>query len=122
MAEEGQVIACHNLDEWKENFQQRQRFPETGMLFFSYMVEDKTPGGLSYVEFLVLAEHKNNVTALFRRGKARGELGQTDAREDFLKARKNAPEDKAIARELYLLAEHDKAVYQRLKSRFKKEI
>ncbi|KAJ4964766.1 hypothetical protein NE237_016615 [Protea cynaroides] len=25
----------------------------SGMLFFSYMVEDKTPGGLSYVEFLV---------------------------------------------------------------------
>lgn len=25
----------------------------SGMLFFSYMIEDKTPGGLSYVEFLV---------------------------------------------------------------------
>lgn len=64
----------------------------------------------------VLSEEENNVKALFRRGKARAELGQTDtAREDFLKARKYAPEDKAITRELRLLADHDKALYQKQK-------
>ncbi|KAA8520230.1 hypothetical protein F0562_014486 [Nyssa sinensis] len=69
---------------------------------------------------IVLAEDENNVKALFRRGKARAELGQTDAgREDFLKARKYAPEDKAIARELRLLAEHEKAVYQKQKELYK---
>ena len=57
---------------------------------------------------------KLNVKALFRRGKARAELGQTDvAREDFLEACKFAPQDKAIARELRLLAEHDKVVSQK---------
>lgn len=69
---------------------------------------------------IVLAEDENNVKALFRRGKARAELGQTDAaREDFSKARKYAPEDKAISRELRLLAEHDKAVYQKQKEIYK---
>ncbi|XP_038981571.1 uncharacterized protein LOC120110509 [Phoenix dactylifera] len=49
----------------------------------------------------VLSEDENNVKALCRRGKARAQLGQTDAaREDFQKARKFAPEDKAIVREL----------------------
>ncbi|GAB2300159.1 Peptidyl-prolyl cis-trans isomerase fkbp42 [Dionaea muscipula] len=68
----------------------------------------------------VLAEDENNAKALYRRGKARAELGQTEAaREDFLKARKHAPEDKAIARELRLLAEHDKAVYQKQKEIYK---
>ena len=68
----------------------------------------------------VLGEDENNVKALFRRGKARATLGQTDAaREDFLKARKHAPQDKAIARELKLLAEHDKAVYQKQKEIYK---
>ncbi|XP_027113749.1 peptidyl-prolyl cis-trans isomerase FKBP42 isoform X1 [Coffea arabica] len=69
---------------------------------------------------IVLSEDENNVKALFRRGKARAELGQTDAaREDFQKARKFAPEDKAIAKELRLLAEHDKAVYQKQKELYK---
>ncbi|KAH7864662.1 hypothetical protein Vadar_032330 [Vaccinium darrowii] len=69
---------------------------------------------------IVLVEDENNVKALFRRGKARAELGQTDAaREDFNKARKFAPEDKAIPRELRLLAEHDKAVYQKQKELYK---
>ncbi|XP_057978609.1 peptidyl-prolyl cis-trans isomerase FKBP42 [Malania oleifera] len=69
---------------------------------------------------IVLAEDENNVKALFRRGKARAELGQTDAaREDFLKARKHAPEDKPIARELRLLAEHDKALYLKQKEIYK---
>ena len=68
----------------------------------------------------VLGEEENNVKALFRRGKARAELGQTDsAREDFLKARKFAPEDKAITRELRLLDDHDKAVYKKQKEFYK---
>ncbi|WOH14677.1 hypothetical protein DCAR_0934197 [Daucus carota subsp. sativus] len=69
---------------------------------------------------IVLAEDKENVKALFRRGKAKAELGQTDAaREDFLKAGKYAPGDKAIAKELRLLAEHDKAVYSKQKELYK---
>lgn len=69
---------------------------------------------------IVLSEDENNIKALFRRGKARAELGQTDAaREDYLKARKYAPEDKAIAKELRQLAEHDKAVYQKQKELYK---
>nr|ACU23419.1 unknown [Glycine max] len=68
----------------------------------------------------VLGEDENNVKALFRRGKARATFGQTDAaREDFLKATKYAPQDKAIAKELRLLAEHDKAVYQKQKEIYK---
>lgn len=68
----------------------------------------------------VLAEDVNNVKALFRRGKARAQLGQTDAaREDLLKACKYSPEDKAIARELRLLAEQDKALYQKQKEIYK---
>lgn len=65
-------------------------------------------------------EDENNVKALYRRGKARAELGQTDAaREDFLKARKFAPEDKAVVKELRLLAEHDKDVYRKQKELYK---
>lgn len=72
------------------------------------------------MDLQVLAEDENNVKALFRRGKARAELGQTDAaRQDFEKARKFAPEDKAIARELRLLAEHDKALYIKQKEIYK---
>lgn len=69
---------------------------------------------------IVLTEDENNVKALFRRGKARAELGQTDAaREDFEKAKKTAPHDKAISRELRLIAEHEKAVYQKQKELYK---
>ncbi|KQJ92317.1 peptidyl-prolyl cis-trans isomerase FKBP42 [Brachypodium distachyon] len=69
---------------------------------------------------IVLSEDEINVKALFRRGKARAELGQTEsAREDFLKAKKHAPEDKEILRELRLLAEHDKAIYQKQKEMYK---
>lgn len=69
---------------------------------------------------IVLAEDENNVKALYRRGKARAELGQTDAaREDFLKVRKFAPEDKVIAKELRLIAEQDKAVYKKQKELYK---
>lgn len=69
---------------------------------------------------MVLAEDEKNIKALFRRGKARATLGQTDdAREDFQKVRKFSPEDKAVIRELRLLAEHDKQVYQKQKEMFK---
>ncbi|CAN1132620.1 Peptidyl-prolyl cis-trans isomerase FKBP42 [Linum perenne] len=69
---------------------------------------------------IVLSEEENNVKALYRRGKAKTELGQTDAaREDFQKARKYAPEDKAIVKELRQLAEDDKAVYQKQKEIYK---
>ncbi|KAL5719768.1 Peptidyl-prolyl cis-trans isomerase fkbp42 [Ranunculus cassubicifolius] len=69
---------------------------------------------------IVLGEDENNVKALFRRGKAKAVLGQTDAaREDFLKARKYAPADKAIVKELRLLDEHDKAVYRKQKEMYK---
>ncbi|XP_020572049.1 peptidyl-prolyl cis-trans isomerase FKBP42 [Phalaenopsis equestris] len=69
---------------------------------------------------IVLTEDENNVKALFRRGKARAELGQTDAaREDFEKAKKYAPQDKAIIKELKIIAEHEKAVYQKQKELYK---
>jgi tetratricopeptide (TPR) repeat protein len=68
----------------------------------------------------VLSEDESNVKALFRRGKAKSELGQTEsAREDFLKAKKYSPEDKDILRELRLLAEQDKALYQKQKELYK---
>ncbi|NP_001131717.1 Peptidyl-prolyl cis-trans isomerase FKBP42 [Zea mays] len=69
---------------------------------------------------IVLTEDESNVKALFRRGKAKSELGQTEsAREDFLKAKKYSPEDKEIIRELRLLAEQDKALYQKQKELYK---
>ncbi|XP_010523670.1 PREDICTED: peptidyl-prolyl cis-trans isomerase FKBP42 [Tarenaya hassleriana] len=69
---------------------------------------------------LVLMEEENNAKALFRRGKARAELGQTEsAREDFVKARKFAPDDKAITRELRALSEEEKALYQKQKEIYK---
>ncbi|KAI3874273.1 hypothetical protein MKX03_014305 [Papaver bracteatum] len=68
----------------------------------------------------VFTEDETNVKALFRRGKARAELGQTDAaRDDFLKARKYAPEEKAIAKELHLLVEQEKAFKQKQKDFYK---
>ncbi|TVU26959.1 hypothetical protein EJB05_29536 [Eragrostis curvula] len=69
---------------------------------------------------IVLSEDESNVKALFRRGKAKSELGQTEsAREDFLKAKKYSPEDKDILRELRLLAEQDKVLYQKQKELYK---
>ncbi|GJN41511.1 hypothetical protein PR202_gn00900 [Eleusine coracana subsp. coracana] len=69
---------------------------------------------------IVLSEDESNVKALFRRGKAKSELGQTEsAREDFLKAKKYSPKDKEILRELRLLAEQDKALYQKQKELYK---
>jgi tetratricopeptide (TPR) repeat protein len=69
---------------------------------------------------IVLVEDENNAKAMFRRGKARAELGQTDAaRADFEKARKFAPQDKAITRELHLIAEQEKAMYRKQKEMYK---
>jgi len=68
----------------------------------------------------VLSEDESNVKALFRQGKAKSELGQTEsAREDFQKAKKYSPEDKEILRELRLLAEQDKALYEKQKELYK---
>ena len=62
----------------------------------------------------VLSEDESNVKALFRRGKAKSELGQTEsARMDFLKAKKYSPRDTGILRELRLVAEQGKALYQK---------
>ncbi|KAL2612812.1 hypothetical protein R1flu_024504 [Riccia fluitans] len=69
---------------------------------------------------IVLGEDPNNTKALFRRGKARAALGQTDAaKEDFNKVKKLAPDDKAIIRELRLIAEHDRELYKKQKELFK---
>ncbi|TKY65958.1 Peptidyl-prolyl cis-trans isomerase FKBP42 [Spatholobus suberectus] len=54
---------------------------------------------------------------------ARAALGQTDAaREDFLKARKYAPKDKAIARELRLLVNMTRLYLQGLTQYLSEEI
>ncbi|KAH0870618.1 hypothetical protein HID58_077640 [Brassica napus] len=69
---------------------------------------------------IVLTEEEKNPKALFRRGKAKAELGQMDsAREDFRKAQKYAPDDNAIRRELRAIAEQEKAVYQKQKEMYK---
>ncbi|KAL3680264.1 hypothetical protein R1sor_023220 [Riccia sorocarpa] len=69
---------------------------------------------------IVLGEDPNNTKALFRRGKARAALGQTDAaKEDFTKLKKLAPDDKAVLRELRVIAEHDRQVYLKQKELFK---
>lgn len=68
----------------------------------------------------MLTEEEKNPKALFRRGKAKAELGQMDsARDDFRKAQKYAPDDKAIRRELRALAEQEKALYQKQKEMYK---
>ncbi|EOA30864.1 hypothetical protein CARUB_v10014006mg [Capsella rubella] len=69
---------------------------------------------------IVLTEEEKNPKALFRRGKAKSELGQMEsARDDFRKAQKYAPDDNAIRRELRALAEQEKAVYQKQKEMYK---
>ncbi|KAJ7519882.1 hypothetical protein O6H91_20G059300 [Diphasiastrum complanatum] len=69
---------------------------------------------------VVLAEEENNVKALFRRGKARVALGQTEeAKEDFKKVRRLSPEDKTVVRELRLVAEQDKQLYEKQKELYK---
>lgn len=65
----------------------------------------------------VLTGDKNNAKALFRRGKAKAELGRTDAaREDFLKAHKLAPEK---SQRSYICLRTNKAVYQKQKELYK---
>lgn len=60
---------------------------------------------------VVLAEEPNNVKALFRRGRARAQLGQSDgAREDLEKAQRLAPGDKAVLKELQALAGQDRSL------------
>ncbi|KAH8931892.1 hypothetical protein BDL97_19G044500 [Sphagnum fallax] len=69
---------------------------------------------------VVLAEDQDNSKALFRRGKARLELGQTDtAKLDFEKVRKLAPEDKAAIRELRVIAQQEREVYLKQKEMYK---
>ncbi|BBN16786.1 hypothetical protein MPTK1_7g09270 [Marchantia polymorpha subsp. ruderalis] len=69
---------------------------------------------------IVLGEDAKNTKALFRRGKARAALGQTDAaKEDFQKVRKLAPDDKAVMRELRSIAEHDRELYLKQKELYK---
>jgi len=54
------------------------------------------------------------VEALFWRGKPKSELGQKEsARVDFLKAKKYSPRDTGILRELRLVAEQGKTLYQK---------
>lgn len=68
----------------------------------------------------MLTEDEKNPKALFRRGKAKAELGQMDpARDDFRKAQKYAPDDVAIKRELRAVAEQEKAVYQKQKEMYR---
>ncbi|KAJ3679489.1 hypothetical protein LUZ60_017500 [Juncus effusus] len=69
---------------------------------------------------IVLSEDENNTKALFRRGKARAALGQTDsARADLQKALKLVPGDKAIIRELKLISQQEKEVYQKQRELYK---
>eukprot|EP00252_Welwitschia_mirabilis_P001541 TRINITY_DN1140_c0_g1_i1.p1 TRINITY_DN1140_c0_g1~~TRINITY_DN1140_c0_g1_i1.p1 ORF type:complete len:372 (+),score=104.82 TRINITY_DN1140_c0_g1_i1:254-1369(+) len=69
---------------------------------------------------MVLTEDEKNIKALFRRGKARACLGQTDdAKEDFQKVQSISPDDKAVRRELKLIAEHEKEIYQKQKEMYK---
>eukprot|EP00897_Mesotaenium_endlicherianum_P005890 jgi/Mesen1/5329/ME000266S04519 len=69
---------------------------------------------------VVLAEEPNNGKALFRRGKARAALGQTEtARDDLQKANKLSPKDKAILKELQALKEEDKKSLEKQKRLYK---
>ncbi|XP_002962267.2 peptidyl-prolyl cis-trans isomerase FKBP42 [Selaginella moellendorffii] len=69
---------------------------------------------------VVLAEDENNVKALFRRGKAQAALGRTDnARADFNKVKALAPNDKAVLKELKLIAQHDKELYEKQRQLYK---
>ena len=68
----------------------------------------------------MLAEDANNVKALFRRGKARRLLGQSDvAAEDLKKAAKLAPGDAGIKRELLALREEERAAREKERQMFK---
>lgn len=68
----------------------------------------------------VLAEDPKNTKALFRRGKARAELGQTDAaKDDFEKARKLEPDNKEVNRELRLIAKQERELYEKQREMYK---
>jgi tetratricopeptide (TPR) repeat protein len=68
----------------------------------------------------VLGEDPKNTKALFRRGKARAELGQTDAaKEDFEKARKLEPENKEVIRELRVIAKQERELYDKQREMYK---
>lgn len=68
----------------------------------------------------MLAEDKNNTKALFRRGKARAELGQTDAaKEDLEKAQKLEPDNKAVKLELRSIAQQEKELYEKQREMYK---
>ncbi|CAM6121414.1 unnamed protein product [Calypogeia fissa] len=68
----------------------------------------------------VLAEDKNNTKALYRRGKARLALGQTEAaKADFEAVKKLAPGDKAVVRELRKIVEEDRQLYLKQKELYK---
>lgn len=69
---------------------------------------------------VVLAEDPKNTKALFRRGKARAELGQTDAaKDDFEKARKLEPDNKEVIRELRLIAKQERELYDKQREMYK---
>lgn len=69
---------------------------------------------------VVLNEDKNNTKALFRRGKARSELGQTDAaKEDFERAQKLDPSNKDVQRELRVIAKHERELYEKQREMYK---
>ena len=68
----------------------------------------------------MLAEDPKNTKALFRRGKARAELGQTDAaKDDFEKARKLEPDNKEVARELRVIAKQERELYDKQREMYK---
>ena len=68
----------------------------------------------------MLGEDPKNTKALFRRGKARAELGQTDAaKEDFEKARKLEPENKEVIRELRVIAKQERELYDKQREMYK---
>lgn len=68
----------------------------------------------------MLAEDPKNTKALFRRGKARAELGQTDAaKEDFDKARKLEPDNKEVIRELQVITMQERELYDKQREMYK---
>lgn len=67
----------------------------------------------------VLTHQPDNVKALFRRGKARAALGQTEeAAQDLQRARRLDPQDQGIARELQLLSRTEQQERQAQKKLF----
>eukprot|EP00270_Netrium_digitus_P007680 TRINITY_DN2252_c0_g1_i2.p1 TRINITY_DN2252_c0_g1~~TRINITY_DN2252_c0_g1_i2.p1 ORF type:complete len:377 (+),score=120.93 TRINITY_DN2252_c0_g1_i2:180-1310(+) len=68
----------------------------------------------------VIREDGSNVKALFRRGKARAELGQSEAaKDDLLKASKLAPKDASVLAELKRIRLAEREVRQKEREIFK---